>query len=109
MGEFNIDFEGTGNQGNGSQPDGNNGNGGGTGTSQEDVTNLNGGDKDDVTGKDGTKNNPDNKEDNDNSSTGGLTAGTELEFDGAKYTVAENGDIVVIIDFSKGTKNFVKC
>ena len=63
--------------GNGAGGDGNGGTGGGT----EDNGNGNGNGNGE--GGDGT-----------NSSTGGLEPGTEVEFDGATYTVAENGDIV---------------
>ena len=66
---------------------------------QEDVTHLDGGGTDDVTGKDGNSNNESNNQqaegqEQQDSSTGELEPGTELEFDGAVYTVAENGDIV---------------
>lgn len=66
---------------------------------QEDVTHLDGGGTDDVTGKDGNSNNESNNQqvegqEQQDSSTGDLEPGTELEFDGAVYTVAENGDIV---------------
>lgn len=68
---------------------------------QEDVTGLNGDTVADVTGKDNTTNqvqDNDNKvEDdntNENSSTGELEVGTEVEFDGNIYTVADNGDLV---------------
>uniref|UniRef100_A0AAU8MKT8 Uncharacterized protein n=1 Tax=Geladintestivirus 2 TaxID=3233134 RepID=A0AAU8MKT8_9CAUD len=75
---------------------------------QEDVTHLNGNNQEDITGKDGNSknNNPNQQVDNDiegnkpkgtdtnNPSTGELVSGDELEFDGAVYTVSENGDIV---------------
>lgn len=80
---------------------------------QPDTTGLNGEDHADITGKDNkpdnngndsdpnnngndNNNNPDNKEGNDdnNPSTGDLEAGTQVEFDGATYTVSENGDLV---------------
>lgn len=102
MAEVDIDFEGTGGTNNGSvsgQQD-NNGGQDGNGT-QEEITNLNGGGTDDITGKDNQNNNGveggDNnngEKNNDNSSTGELTEGTEIEFDGAIYTVDANGNLV---------------
>lgn len=102
MAEVDIDFEGTGGTNNGSvsgQQD-NNGSQDGNGT-QEEITNLNGGGTDDITGKDNQNNNGveggDNnngEKNNDNSSTGELTEGTEIEFDGAVYTVDANGNLV---------------
>lgn len=102
MAEVDIDFEGTGGTNNGSvsgQQDNNDGqNGNGT---HEEITNLNGGGTDDITGKDNQNNNGveggDNnngEKNNDNSSTGELTEGTEIEFDGATYTVDANGNLV---------------
>lgn len=88
------------------------------------VTNLNGGNTPDITGQNndngGNKNNDGNKpgeggnvdnnggeggnkpgegeggnkDNNNNSSTGELEPGTQIEFEGANYTVAENGDIL---------------
>lgn len=107
-----IDFEGTGGNGNEGQAsagtqEGTAGNGG----TKEDVTALGGGGTDDITGKDGTKtgeegtktnegegnkegtNNGDGEQDT-TSSTGELTPGTKLEVDGDTYTVADNGDIL---------------
>lgn len=102
MAEVDIDFEGTGGTNNGSvsgQQD-NNGGQDGNGTHEE-ITNLNGGGTDDITGKDNQNNNGveggDNNnggDNNDNSSTGELTEGTEIEFDGAIYTVDANGNLV---------------
>lgn len=102
MAEVDIDFEGTGGTSTGSvsgQQD-NNGGQDGNGT-QEEITNLNGGGTDDITGKDNQNNNGgeggDNnngEKNNDNSSTGELTEGTEIEFDGAIYTVDANGNLV---------------
>ena len=102
MAEVDIDFEGTGGTSTGSvsgQQD-NNGGQGGNGTHEE-ITNLNGGGTDDITGKDNQNNNGgeggDNnngEKNNDNSSTGELTEGTEIEFDGATYTVDANGNLV---------------
>lgn len=59
-------------------------------TNQEDVTALNHTDAEDVTVKD---NQEDNKNNN-NTSTGELVAGDQLDIDGTVYTVSENGDIV---------------
>lgn len=69
---------------------------------KEDVTHLNGSDVDDITNSstNDDKNKPDDKDgnnndqQNDNTSTGELNAGDQLEVDGATYTVAENGDLV---------------
>lgn len=104
----NIDFGNGGGNGSGTNANNNQGNGGST-------DNNNGGDNgsgDNKTGdgKDGEGNdkdnpepnnandNPDNKDNNkdnpSNSSTGGLEVGTNVEFEGKKYTVAENGDLV---------------
>ncbi len=102
MAEVDIDFEGTGGTSTSSvsgQQD-NNGSQDGNGTHEE-ITNLNGGGTDDITGKDNQNNNSveggDNnneEKNNDNSSTGELTEGTEIEFDGAIYTVDANGNLV---------------
>lgn len=102
MAEVDIDFEGTGGTSTGSvsgQQD-NNGSQDGNGT-QEEITNLNGGGNEDITGKDNQNNNGgeggDNnngEKNNNNSSTGELTEGTEIEFDGATYTVDANGNLV---------------
>jgi len=112
MAEIDIDFEGTGGNGNEGQAsagtqESTTGNGG----TKEDVTALGGGGTDDITGKDGTKtgeegtktnegegnkegtNNGDGEQDT-TSSTGELTPGTKLEVDGDTYTVADNGDIL---------------
>lgn len=105
-----IDFEGTGTQGQGSGAGQQNENGGGAAAAQEDVTHLNGGENEDITGKDGgnnsggqqgteegngngSENNGDGNEDG-NSSTGELTVGDSVEVDGTTYTVAENGNLV---------------
>ena len=89
-----IDFEGTNVQGN----NGNTDNNPDVSTNKEDVTNLGGDDVDDITGKDSEEHNPDNtgsKDNNDdNSSTGELNVGDQLEVDGITYTVAQNGDLV---------------
>jgi len=68
---------------------------------EPDKTPLDGGGTDDITGKDNTPaddKKPDDggsQEGNDNiPSTGGLEVGTEIEYEGATYTVDENGNIV---------------
>ena len=104
-----LDLEGTGNNGNG----GTQGNNGG---SQEDTTALNGGqEKQDINavnnGEQGNQGNQGNGQeggeggqegnqgnqggsDGDNSSTGELTEGDQIELDGATYTVDKNGNLV---------------
>lgn len=90
----NIDFEGGAVQ----QPTATNHNG--TPTVEEEPTALNGNvEVEDVTGKDGNNNGGnetqvEETEKADNPSTGELEVGTEIEYDGSTYTVAENGDIV---------------
>ena len=93
-----IDFEGTGNQGNeagnNSNPD--------VSTNKEDVTNFGGNEVDDITNNPGSDTTPDNTgngdkgtdNNNDNPSTGELSVGDQIEVDGITYTVAENGDLV---------------
>ena len=72
---------------------------------QEDTTSLDGGGTEDVTGKSNetqTQEEPADKNNNNNNSVSSkdegsnnsLEAGTEIEFDGTTYTVADNGDIV---------------
>ena len=67
-------------------------------TNQEDITNFNGGDADDITGKDNeVKNNTsNNQEDNssNNSPMGELNVGDSIDVEGTIYTVADNGDLV---------------
>lgn len=94
----NIDFEGADNTGSNVNND--------TNTvapdNKEDVTHLNGGDVDDITNgstddnKDKLDDKGDNNDDqhNDDTSTGELNIGDQLEVDGVVYTVAENGDLV---------------
>lgn len=121
MAEVDIDFEGqggnasNGGSGNGTQGVlGNTANGSQQGNGE--ATDLNGGGTADITGKDnqgqGSEDNGDgqgNQEGNgegngagdkqggqqdNNSSTGELVAGDNVEFEGETYTVAENGDLV---------------
>ena len=105
-----IDFEGTSGNGTGSGTgNGNEGNGGQGNGGHEDVTNLNGGGNADITGKDGNHDgdggngdqgdNQDSKsnkegEGDDNSSTGELSEGDTIEFDGTTYTVDASGNLV---------------
>ena len=93
-----IDFEGANNAGG----DINNDTKSAALDSKDDVTHLNGSDVDDITNSstDDDKNKPDDKDgnnndqQNDDTSTGKLNAGDQLEVDGVTYTVAENGDLV---------------
>lgn len=106
MAQTDVDFEGNANVNVAANADGNLAN-------QPDTTNLDGGDNHDINNQnnnndnnsdnnnnDNNNNNQDNNnQDNnnnndDNSSTGELEAGTEIEFEGAVYTVADNGDLV---------------
>lgn len=63
-------------------------------TREEEVTHLNGNDKEDVTGKDGTKEEPAGDDQTNNSSTGELAEGDSIEFEGTKYTVDASGNLV---------------
>lgn len=90
----NIDFGNGGGNGSGTKANNNQVNGGGT-------DNNNGGGNGSGDNKDGDGKDDDGKDDdgNDkgnpsNSSTGGLEVDTNVEFEGKKYTVAENGDLV---------------
>ena len=113
MAELNIDFEGTGDNGTGGQAGGGNqSNGGGAATTKEDVTSLGGGDVVDINkqngggsatppadgegndGNDGNNGGEGTGEEQLDSSTGELEAGTNVDFEGNTYTVAENGDLV---------------
>lgn len=98
MPDLNIDFEGSAVQEPAVNVDNNPAN-------QDDKDHLNGTDVEDVTGQDGTTTNEpdntnddngtgDNGQDDNNSSTGELEPGTEVEFDGAVYTVNDNGDLI---------------
>jgi len=117
MASVDIDFEGqsgtqaTGNSNTTTQAGNDNNNNGGQ-QANNDVTALGGGGNADITGKDNSNattaandNNNSDKNDNNNaanegndnannSSTGELNPGDNVEFDGATYTVAENGDLV---------------
>lgn len=105
-----IDFEGTSGNGTGSGTgNGNEGNGGQGNGGQEDVTNLNGGGNADITGQDGNHGGEggngdkgsnqgsegNNGGENDgSSSTGELSEGDTIEFDGTTYTVDASGNLV---------------
>ena len=86
MAEIDIDFNGA------AQPTGQT-NTDVNAANQEDTTNLHGNETADVNE---TKNEDDveGKDDETTSSIGGLEPGTNVEFDGVNYVVAENGDIV---------------
>ena len=105
-----IDFEGTSGNGTGSGTgNGNEGNGGQGNGGQEDVTNLNGGGNADITGQDGNHGGEggngnkggnqggegnNEREGDDTSSTGELSEGDTIEFDGTTYTVDASGNLV---------------
>ena len=105
-----IDFEGTGGNGTGSGTgNGNEGNGGQGNGGQEDVTNLNGGGNADITGQDGNHGSEGGNDDkggnqdgegnnggegDGSSSTGELSEGDTIEFDGTTYTVDASGNLV---------------
>lgn len=105
-----IDFEGTSGNGTGSGTgNGNEGNGGQGNGGQEDVTNLNGGGNADITGQDGNHGGEGGNgdkggnqsgegnnggENNSSSSTGELSEGDTIEFDGTTYTVDASGNLV---------------
>lgn len=105
-----IDFEGTGGNGTGSGTSNGNENNGGQGNgNQEDITNLNGGGHADITGQDGNHGGEEGNGDqggnqggesnnggegNGSSSTGELSEGDTIEFDGTTYTVDASGNLV---------------
>lgn len=63
----------------------------------DDKDDINGGKGNDITGKDNTKQDDvkdKNNDDDTNSSKGELEVGTQVEYDGVTYVVAENGDLV---------------
>lgn len=94
MAVLDIDFDGTNNIGsnvnNVDNPD--------VLTKEEDVTHLNGGDVDDITNGSTDKPTDDNQNqeenNNDNTSTGELTVGDQIEYEGKIYTIVDNGDLV---------------
>lgn len=93
-----IDFEGVGQNGNTPPTEkGKDANGTG-GVNQEDATHLDGGNAEDVTGKDGSATQqqtpPASSEPNETSSTGELSEGDTIEFDGVVYSVDSKGNLV---------------
>uniref|UniRef100_A0AAU8MHK3 Uncharacterized protein n=1 Tax=Geladintestivirus 5 TaxID=3233137 RepID=A0AAU8MHK3_9CAUD len=110
MAVVDIDFEGTSENGTGFGTDnGNEGNNGQSNSGQEDVTNLNGGGNADITGQDGNRDSEggdgnqrsnqgskgNNVEEADNHlSTGELSEGDTIEFDGITYTIDASGNLI---------------
>lgn len=94
MDELDIDYEGTSTQGTNSVSATTSTTNENSSNVQEEVTNLNGGDKDDITGKDGKSTETKEQQEDTNLSTGELNIGDNLEIDGTIYTVANNGDLV---------------
>ena len=110
MAVVDIDFEGTGENGTSSGTGNNNENNGGQNNgSQEDITSLNGGGNTDITGQDGNHGGDGGNgdqggnqgsegnnvgENGGSSSTGELSEGDTIEFDGATYTVDASGNLV---------------
>lgn len=93
-----IDFEGVGQNGNTPPTEkGKDANSTG-GVNQEDTTHLDGGNADDVTGKDGSATQqqtpPASNEPDETSSTGELSEGDTIEFDGVVYTVDSKGNLI---------------
>lgn len=93
-----IDFEGVGQNGNTPPTEkGKDANGTG-GVNQEDTTSLDGGNAEDVTGKDGSATQqqtpPALREPDETSSTGELSEGDTIEFDGVVYSVDSKGNLV---------------
>lgn len=93
-----IDFEGVGQNGNTPPTEKDKGTNGTGGVNQEDTTNLNGGNAEDVTGKDGSTTQqqtpPASSEPDETSSTGELSEGDTIEFDGVVYTVDGKGNLI---------------
>lgn len=88
-----IDFDGT----NDTDNDVNNVNNPEVPIQEEDVTHLNGDDVDDITNQftdEDDVNSEENNTDDDNLSTGELTVGDQIEFEGKTYTIVDNGDLV---------------
>lgn len=93
-----IDFEGVGQNGNTPPTEKDKDANGTGGVNQEDATHLNGGNAEDVTGKDGSATQqqtpPASSEPNETSSTGELSEGDTIEFDGVVYTVDSKGNLI---------------
>lgn len=98
MANTDIDFEGTGIQGHSSDAVTDTSDKNDVTNTQDDVTNLNGGGAEDVTGKDGNSdketNTDDTNTDDNNSSTGELVTGDSIDVDGTVYTVDDKGNLV---------------
>ena len=85
-----IDFEGAINTGNQQEVDNNTD----APNNQEDVEHLNGNDVDDITNQPTDDNNSNTSNEDDNPSTGELTVGDQIEYNGNTYTIVDNGDLV---------------
>ena len=98
MANTDIDFEGTGIQGQSSNTVTDTSDKTDVTNTQDDVTNLNGGGAEDVTGKDGNSdkgtNADDTNTDDNNSSTGELVTGDSIDVDGTVYTVDDKGNLI---------------
>lgn len=93
-----IDFEGVGQNGNTPPTEKDKDANGTGGVNQDDTTHLNGGNAEDVTGKDGSATQqqtpPASSEPNETSSTGELSEGDTIEFDGVVYSVDSKGNLI---------------
>lgn len=98
MAEVDIDFGGQDNKAPDAVPATNPSNVNDNPANQDDVTPLNGGDHDDVTGKDGSADKTDTTKNTDvagdNPSTGELNVGDSIDVDGTIYTVDKDGNLV---------------
>lgn len=98
MAEVDIDFEGHGEKSSNTAPEVNPSDTANNPTNQDDVTALNGGGHDDITGKDGSTDAKDTTTQtdviNDNPSTGELNVGDSIDVDGSIYTVDKDGNLV---------------
>lgn len=98
MAEVDIDFGGQNSKAPGAAPATNPSNVSDNPANQDDVTSLNGGDHDDVTGKDGSADKTDTIKNTDvagdNPSTGELNVGDSIDVDGTIYTVDKDGNLV---------------
>ncbi len=93
-----IDFEGVGQNGNTPPTEKDKDANGTGGVNQDDTTHLNGGNAEDVTGKDGSATQqqtpPAQGESDATSSTGELSEGDTIEFDGVVYSVDSKGNLI---------------
>lgn len=98
MAEVDIDFGGQDSKAPDAVPATNPSNVNDNPANQDDVTPLNGGDHDDVTGKDGSADKTDTTKNtdvaDDNPSTGELNVGDSIDVDGTIYTVDKDGNLV---------------